>query len=176
MCELKELEINISLEEIKNMTKTKFSRILKVNIKKNAFSYLIGKRGKKGGEISYTSLEMAEYLQPFNASITIEQKRELFAVRNRMIQIPYNFPKTSEKHKCLCSETEDMAHIYNCDLYTNKQQENISYDKIYNGNLQQQLKVFIIFKQNLEQRERMITESKSPCDPVIRYCSFSSNG
>ena len=88
MCDLKELEINISLEEIKNMTKTKFSRILKVKIKKNAFSYLIRKRGKKGGEISYTSLEMAEYLQPCNANLTIEQKHELFEVRNRMVLIP----------------------------------------------------------------------------------------
>ena len=47
MCDLKELEINISLEEIKNMTKTKFLRILKVQIKKKAFSYLIRKRGGK---------------------------------------------------------------------------------------------------------------------------------
>ena len=37
--------------------------------------------------------------------------------------------------------------------------------KIYNGNLQQQLKVFTIFKQNLEEREKLITECKSPCDP-----------
>ena len=92
MRDINELEINLSLEEIKNMTKTKFSRILKIKIKKNALSYLIRKRGKKGGEISYTTLEMAEYLQPYNASLTIEQKCELFEVRNRMVQIPHNFP------------------------------------------------------------------------------------
>ena len=86
--------------------------------------------GEKGGEISYTSLEMDEYLQPDNASLTIEQKRELFEVRNRMVLIPNNFPKTSEKHKCACNAIEDMAHIYNCEMYSNKQEESISYDKI----------------------------------------------
>ena len=60
VCDLKELEINLSLEEIKNMTKTKFFRILKIKLKKNALSYLIRKRGRKGGEIRYTTLEMAE--------------------------------------------------------------------------------------------------------------------
>ena len=158
------------------MTKTKFSRILKIKIKKNALSYLIRKRGKKGGEISYTTLEMAEYLQPYNASLTIEQKCELFEVRNRMVQIPHNFPKTSEKHKCECNEIEDMVHIYNCEIYCKKQQNGISYDKIFNGNLQEQIQVFTIFKQNFEQREKMINERNTPCDPVIRYCSISSNG
>jgi hypothetical protein len=69
-----------------------------------------------------------------------------------MTQIPYNFPELKEKHKCWCSEIEDMNHIYNCELYRNNKKESISYNKIYNGNLEEQLEVFSIFKQNLEQR------------------------
>ena len=144
----------------------KFSRIIKIKSKKNALSYLIRKQGKKGGEIGYTCLEMAEYLQPYNSSLTIEQKQELFEVRNRMVQIPHNFPKTSEKHKCECTEIEDMAHIYNCEMYNNnKKQRSIAYNKIFNGNLQEQIKVYTIFKQNLELREKMMNERNSPCDP-----------
>ena len=151
MSDLSELEINLSLEEIKNMTKMKFSRIIKIKSRKNALSYLIRKQGKKGGEIGYTCLEMAEYLQPYNSSLTIEQKQELFEVRNRMVQIPHNFPKTSEKHKCECTEIETMAHIYNCEMYNNnKKQRSIAYNKISNGNLQEEIKVFTIFKQNLD--------------------------
>ena len=59
MNDLKELEITLSLEEIKNMTKMKFSRILKIRMKENALKYLIRKQGKKGGEIR---LEMAASL------------------------------------------------------------------------------------------------------------------
>ena len=54
-----------------------------------------------------------------------------------MVQIPHNFPKTSEKHKCACNAIEDMAHIYNCEMYS-KKQNSISYNKIANGNLKEQ--------------------------------------
>ena len=83
-----------------------------------------------------------------------------------MVQIPHNFPKTSEKHQCECTEIEDMAHIYNCEMYNNnKKQRSIAYNKIFDGNLQEQIKVHTIFKQNLELREKMMNERNSPCDP-----------
>ena len=51
------------------------------------------KRGSKGSEIIYTDLEMADYLHPSNNYLTIDQKRKMFSVRNRMIKIESNFPK-----------------------------------------------------------------------------------
>ena len=67
--------------------------MLKEQIRRNALVYLNGKQGEKGKEIKYTSLEMSEYLQPINNELSIEQKREMFSVKNRMIDIPYNFPR-----------------------------------------------------------------------------------
>jgi hypothetical protein len=69
---------------------------------------------------------------------------------------------------CWCGEIEDMNHIYNCELYRNNKKESISYNKIYNGKLEEQLEVFSIFKQNLEQRQQIITEIELPCDLAIR--------
>ena len=57
---------------------------------------------------------MAEYLVPFNNSLTIEEKCEIFAIRNRMINIPFNFSSKSE-YKCECGKFEDMQHIYMCE-------------------------------------------------------------
>ena len=54
---------------------------------------------------------MAEYLQPFNNQLTIEQKREMFSIKNRLYDIPENFPKDEEKYTCVCGE-ENIAHIY----------------------------------------------------------------
>ena len=85
-------------------------------MKKNAFRYLNSKRGKKGEEIDYSCLEMSEYLLPTNTILTIEQKRELFAIRNRMINIEHNFPKKDTLAICECGTKEDMHHIYNCRL------------------------------------------------------------
>ena len=90
--DLKQLNLALSMEEIKLMTKNKFATMLKSKIVKNALTYLIEKQGKKGKEIKYACLEMEEYLQPINNNLSIDQKRDLFAVKNRMIDIPYNFP------------------------------------------------------------------------------------
>ena len=38
-------------------------------------------------------------------------KREIFAIRNRLINIPYNF-STKCEYKCECGKLEDMQHIY----------------------------------------------------------------
>ena len=105
------MKITLSFEEIKLMKKCEFSRILKERIKENALMYLTGKQGKKGKEIEYSCLEMAEYLQPFNNQLTIEQKREMFSIKNRLYDIPENFPKDEEKYTCVCGE-ENIAHIY----------------------------------------------------------------
>ena len=45
---LKELNIFDPLEEVEKMTKNKFKNILKEKIKKEAFDYLIKKKGIKG--------------------------------------------------------------------------------------------------------------------------------
>ena len=74
--DIKELDLEKSLEEIKFMTKQKFISILKEEKKNNSFGYLNNKRGKKGKEIQYSCLEMCEYLLLTSTNLTIEQKRE----------------------------------------------------------------------------------------------------
>ena len=127
--DLKELEINLSLQEIRTISKSSFTNILKDRTKRNALAYLIGKKGKKGKEICYSTLEMSEYLQPTNQVLTVEQKREMFSVRNRMIDIPNNFPGRKEHNQCVCGETEEMTHIYNCEMLKKGETE-LTYEKI----------------------------------------------
>ena len=110
--DLGELKISMSLVEIKQMTKYKFSNILKERISENAGKYLTGKKGKKGKEVNFNCLEMAEYLKPTNDKLTISEKQEMFSARNRMTEIGYNFPKPNTENICICGEKEDMVHIY----------------------------------------------------------------
>ena len=163
--DLKELNISYSLEEIKIMTKNKFNTILKEKVKENALKYLLEKQGKKGKEIVYTTLEMAEYLQPFGNKLTVAEKRDLFSYRNRMVNIPSNFPKGKTEYTCICGEKENMKHIYNCELLSEKKEQGLDYEKIFNGTINQQIDVFRIVKQKLDHRELLISEMNSPCDP-----------
>ena len=73
LSDLSDLQINESLEEIRNMSKTKFKNKLKSKILVKAFHYLQSKRGSKYREIKYTILEMSEYLLPFNLKLNIEE-------------------------------------------------------------------------------------------------------
>ena len=83
----------MSLEEIKKIPKNKFSGIIQKAIQIKAFEYLLSKQGSKGQEIKYTELKMAEYLLPSYENITIEEQRNIFSIRNRMVPIPSNFLK-----------------------------------------------------------------------------------
>ena len=81
MKDLEDFEISESLEEIKDMTKNKFSQMLKQKVNNRALKYLTEKQRVKGKEIVYKKIEMAEYLSPLNSELTIEEKRKLFGIR-----------------------------------------------------------------------------------------------
>ena len=106
--DLKELEIAESLDEIRLMSKVKFNKLLKQRIRKNAYKYLTEKKRTKGKEISYSRIEMAEYLLPEN-DLTIEQKRRIFAVRNKMVDIPNHFSSSKNNTLCVCGEKRDFV-------------------------------------------------------------------
>ena len=71
--DLKDLNINLSFKEISTISKYQFKKEIKKAISKEAFKYLKGKQGKKGQEIEYSELKLAEYLQPNEEEITIQE-------------------------------------------------------------------------------------------------------
>ena len=164
MRDLAELNVQLGLDEIKLIAKENFLKIIRAKISERALAYLLNMRGSKGKEIKYERLEMAEYLMPYN-KMSIENKQNLFSVRNRMIEIGNNFGK---KENCIiCKTNEDMSHIYSCKFW-NKRENELPFEKIYNGNLNEQVKVFRKFEQNMKTRNDEIEKNKNlPCDPVL---------
>ena len=110
--DLKYLNISLSIEEIKSLKKNKFRKLLQESIRKKALQYLVEKQGRKGKEIKYLSLKMAEYLLPNSEILTISEQRNIFAIRNRMILIENNFPNKFSKDPCKCGQEENQEHIY----------------------------------------------------------------
>ena len=155
--DIEKLDLKLTFEDIKTIKKREFKQILKEKTREAALFYLLDKQGKKGKENEYLCLEMAEYLLPINNKLTIEQKCEMFAVKNSMINIQANFSSQSEI-KCGCGAKEDMTHIYECEKYNSVSPE-IPFEKIYNGNLKQQLSVYNKFAQNWKTRNDLIQTS-----------------
>ena len=112
---------------------------------------------------------MAEYLQPYNKYLTVEENRGIFEIRNRMVNISYNFKSNSEE-KCKCGDIEDMSHIYECEILSIKNnQTKIAYKKIFNGNISEQILVYRRFTENMKRRNNFIEQSH-PCgqiDPLL---------
>ena len=143
---------------------------MKKKIKEIALIYLLEKKGLKGSEICYSSLEMADYLLPFNNTLTINEKCELFAVRNKMINIPSNFSSNCEM-KCGCGQIETMKHIYECEMLNKNENNVIPYEKVYNGNLRQKIEVYKRFKKIWMNREKLKDLTSNPCDISPLYDS-----
>ena len=87
------MNIELTWNEIRTMSKESFRKLLKSKISEISLKYLLNKRSSKGKEIQYARLEMADYLMPYNKKLSIEEKRQLFSIRNRMLEIGNNFGK-----------------------------------------------------------------------------------
>ena len=158
--DIKELKLNLSLEDIKMMTKTKLNNMIKISIRTCALEYLLGKQGSKGKDILYSEIKMAEYLMPNDSNLNISQKQDTFEVRNRMLPIPHNFPSQEKYDNCVkCEHTEDMLHIYDSECWRIEVM-NIPYENIYSENIIHLKKVFLQFKVNFERRKMFIIEKE----------------
>ena len=171
MQDLKDLEINLSLKEIREISKYTFLNLIKNSIQNKAFEYLIRNRRSKGHEIEYTELRMAEYLTPGYENVTIKDQRNIFAMRNRMVEIKENFRKGKQAEKCACGLLESMKHIYTCTFYNKEHKIEIEYEEIFKENVQKQLKVSKIFYQKFEERvKHKIAIEQTDIPHVIQLC------
>ena len=94
--------------------------------------------------------------------------------------VPENFSSHLIETPCICGEREVMSHLYYCDFLSENKSEKVLFERIYNGNLSEQIKVYNRFEENMEVRERIknqcentqLKERKrqktdSPCDPLV---------
>ena len=103
-----------------------------------------------------TELYMVEYLLPTTA-LTIYEKQQMFAVKNRMKEIPAIFIKPNIENKCICEHQEDMKHIYQCQVMNNGEEHELEYENFFEGNICEQIKVF---ERNFEKRRTLKDNQK----------------
>ena len=76
-----------------------------------------------------------------------------------MVNISENFPTRQKQNTYVCGLEENMQDIYSCKLL-NSDKEELSYDYIFKGSLQQQIKVFKRFQINFEEQDKLIDNSE----------------
>ena len=175
---LKQLEISQSFEEIKQMKINQFDKLLKIRIEKTALNYLTSRQGIKGGEMHYSKIEMSEYLTPW-IELNILEKRDMFAVKNKMIRISEKFSSSEKSDICWCGISLNMEHIYKCEILNTEEIE-LPYSEIYNGEINEQISVFKRFMKSFSEKEKYdMRKAENPhaiasCEPQfsdIEYCN-----
>ena len=174
---LKDLEIELSLEEIQTMPYLQFKTMLNLKIKKAALLYLTQKQKSKGGDIQYSELRMSEYLLPNNEDLSIENKQKTFSIRNKMVNIPANFSSRKTEYKCWCGNNEDMKHIYLCKMLNLEEPEpGLEYEQIYSNNIKKIREINKRFQQNMKKRQELketeIEEEEKEKRKKMKYMKF----
>ena len=149
----KEINLNLSFDEIQVMQKSKYVSIVESKIRSAAFTYLKNSIKSKGKEITYGDLLGCQtYLLP-NKILTFEEQKLLFAYRSRMNKLNYNYPGNKETQLCQCGEEMNNEHLYYCSVLNEGHVIQDKYEQIFNGNLTEQKRILDILEQNMKKHE-----------------------
>ena len=153
---LDKFDIHMSFQEIKLMKTTQYKNIVKKQANKAAFRYLLQKQegGKKGKFIKYDSIQMADYLLP-ECSLSVSDKREMFAFRCEMNNLPDNFGK-SEMCEQQCQTLMNNEHLLSCSHLNQGQSQQLEMNQIRNGNIVEKIEVLKKLQENSERRLKLI--------------------
>ena len=149
---LKEVNIQESIIDIKNMKTTIFKKLVKDKCIQAALHYLKEKqkKGSKGRDISYTSLGMADYLLP-QANMSIGDQRELFSIRCRTNIMGAN-RGIIEYCETECGEILNNSHIFQC-VELNIGEQKYEIDKVLNGFIAEKKEHLKIWRENMKKRQ-----------------------
>ena len=154
------------------MNKTIYVNIVESKIKIAAFRYLKNKIKSKGKEINYgDQLFCQNYLSPNNI-LTFDDQKLIFAYRSRMNKLSYNYPGNKIVELCQCGVQMTNEHLYYCIVLNEGISNQDKYEKIFNGNISEQISIFRRFEHNLKTRNKIRlgkeTETNNlPCDQFI---------
>ena len=151
---LKTLKLEISFEEIENLSKGKFKNLLKQKVRKAAFLYLneIKETQKKIKVIKYKTLKIQDYFCERN----IEVCRTIFNARGRNLDIKIHKKWKFDDLLCVgCNKIEESEdEILMCEGLGNA--KNDSYDMFFSQNIQDQIEVGKELVKRLKNRKQIM--------------------
>ena len=115
--DLKTLKINLTLNELRNLEKSKFKKLIKDKIEEEALKYLNSIKAKhsKVLHIKHSKMMVQDYLRPED-TISINEAKFLFLLRTRMLDVRANFEGKYKDLMCpACKLVEDtQPHLIEC--------------------------------------------------------------
>ena len=106
-------------------------------------------------------LKMRKYFLPSKVNATKDEIQLIFKLRCRMTETKINYKGLYDTYECdVCGhEDESQAHILKCTKLVNMNNacsEMPNYEMIFDGNVDDQVKIAKIFKQNIANEENIL--------------------
>ena len=134
---LKDLQINLSLSEIRSKSTLVFKNMVKMRVREFALDSLNMKKFEhtKMDELVFTELKIQKYLE--SEELTVNQKRNIFALRTRMADFGENFRNGGPSIPCkMCGlHVDSQTHAVNCQEILNSVKVTGNYQEIFTDNI-----------------------------------------
>ena len=107
----------LDFDQIEMATQYQFENLVEKEIEKRCFQYLIEEKKKRNKvkHIKHEKSELQSYLMPGNHST--HQAKQIFLLRNRMLETRDNFPNKFQDENCPVYENgakDSQAHVMIC--------------------------------------------------------------
>ena len=116
--DMKELGIDLTMEEIAGISKLRFKEIIKNKVETKALQYLtkLKESHSKAKNIKHENIQLQPYLRSETKNLTINEKKFIFAARTRMLDLKGNFKTGMSDRNCRkCEATEEtQQHLLDC--------------------------------------------------------------
>ena len=171
------LEICLTLDQIKEAPINQFIKLVDESIKEKSFEYLIGDKNKndkgKVSHIKFKSHSTQEYLKSKDASI--HQKKFIFLLRSRMLDLAANFPNKFQTKYCpLCQDGTNLdtqEHLMHCPQVVDENQltnKVLNYEGLFCEDVATQIQISSIIQENYKKRIKKlkILQQKNQVNPM----------
>ena len=163
---LEVLKIDSTFEQLENMSKTKLRKILKENIRNEAFMYLKNQQLKqeKIKDIKYTQLKMQDYLAESDRSILVT--KTIYKARGKTLDIKMQKKWKYDNIKCEGCQLniESGEEILKCDKL-GKNDKQADYTWFYSELVSKQIMVGKIMVHKLKKRKQIKEEVENVVHP-----------
>ena len=166
--DIDDLKMDLSLDEIKEIKKSKLKSLLNKAVMDNAFEKLIKVKQSysKVMKVKHFKLEMQKYLKPSIIKINQEEAQMIFKLRSRVTDVKINQRGKYEEYKCeVCKEEEEsQKHIMECkelEKLKNDDTETPEYEKLFDGSKKEQLEIAKHFIENMNIRKSLLKNKET---------------
>ena len=153
---------NTNWDTLKNMKKASFMGQIKQKILMKTLEKFQKEKEShsKVRKIEHHAIKIQKYLQPNQIKMSKEEAQLIFELRCRVTEAKINLRGKYDNLECgACGLKEErQQHIMKCKvLNKNKEEEDIDYEKLYNGTVKEKLKIAHKFEEHFSILERMKT-------------------